>query len=97
MHASKANYSRGVSSRNYDRIADRYEDLRGGVARAEQIASALAPELCGERILDVGVGTGIVAAAIERRGYTVFGVDIARAMLAKAQSAPHRPRCLCHR
>ena len=74
-----------MSSRNYDRIADRYEDLRGGDARAEAIAAALAPELCGHRVLDVGVGTGIVGAAFERRAYTVFGVDIAEAMLAKAR------------
>jgi SAM-dependent methyltransferase len=74
-----------VSSRNYDRMADRYEELRGGETRAERIAAALEPELFGERILDVGVGTGIVAAAIERRGHTVFGVDISKAMLARAQ------------
>ena len=74
-----------MSSRNYDRIAARYEDLRGGEPRAESIASALTPEVVGERILDVGVGTGIVAAAFERRGFTVFGVDISEAMLAKAQ------------
>ena len=74
-----------MSSRNYDRIAARYEDLRGGEARAEAIASAITPEMFGERILDVGVGTGIVGAAFERRGYTVFGVDISQAMLAKAQ------------
>ena len=74
-----------MSSRNYDRIADRYEDLRGGRARAEAIASAITPEVFGERILDVGVGTGIVGAAFERLGFTVFGVDISQAMLAKAQ------------
>lgn len=74
-----------VSSRNYDRIATRYEDLRGGDARAEAIASAIAPEVFGDRILDVGVGTGIVGAVFERRGFTVFGVDISRSMLAKAR------------
>ena len=74
-----------MSSRNYDRIAARYEDLRGGEARAEAIASAITPEVFGERILDVGVGTGIVGAALERRGFTVFGVDISQSMLAKAQ------------
>jgi SAM-dependent methyltransferase len=74
-----------VSSQNYDRIAARYEDLRGGETRAEAIASAITPELRGSCVLDVGVGTGIVAAAFERRDYTVFGVDISRAMLAKAQ------------
>ena len=74
-----------MCSRNYDQIADRYEELRGGETRAQTIASALVPELFGERILDVGVGTGIVTAAIERRGYTVFGADISQAMLSKAQ------------
>ena len=74
-----------MSSRNYDRIADRYEDLRGGQARAEAIASAIKPVVFGERILDVGVGTGIVGATFERLGFTVFGVDISQAMLAKAQ------------
>ena len=74
-----------MSSRNYDRIAARYEDLRGGEARAEDIATAITPEVFGERILDVGVGTGIVGAAFERRGFTVFGVDISRAMLAQAK------------
>ena len=44
-----------MSSRNYDRIAARYEDLRGGEARAEAIASAITPDVFGERILDVGV------------------------------------------
>jgi SAM-dependent methyltransferase len=74
-----------VSSRSYDRIADRYEDLRGGDARAEAIAAALTSEVYGPRVLDVGVGTGIVGAAFERRGFAVFGVDISKSMLAKAQ------------
>ncbi|MEO8693705.1 MAG: class I SAM-dependent methyltransferase [Acidimicrobiales bacterium] len=83
-----------MASRNYDRIADRYEELRGGESRAEAIALAITPELCGPRVLDVGVGTGIVAAAFERRGYTVFGVDISQAMLARARPRLHG-RIIC--
>jgi ubiquinone/menaquinone biosynthesis C-methylase UbiE len=73
-----------MTSCNYDRIADQYEELRGGQRRAEIIASALEPMIIGRRVLDVGVGTGIIAAALERRGFTVFGIDISRSMLAKA-------------
>ena len=74
-----------MSSCNYDRIADRYEDLRGGEQRAEQIAAQLAAVLRGPRVLDVGVGTGIIASAFERRGFEVFGIDISSSMLARAR------------
>jgi SAM-dependent methyltransferase len=77
------------ASCNYDRIADRYEELRGGAARADAIAEVLAPLIGHRRALDIGVGTGIIAAALEERGCSVWGVDIAASMLAHAR---HRLR-----
>ena len=83
-----------MSSCNYDRIADRYEEIRGGEARAEAIAAALLPFVHGPTVLDVGVGTGIIATALERHGLSVRGVDISQSMLAKATPRlPGRVAC----
>ncbi|WP_165235079.1 class I SAM-dependent methyltransferase [Aquisphaera insulae] len=40
------------------------------------------------RVLDLGCGKGRFTRAIQRRGATVFGVDIAAAMLAEAHGLP---------
>ena len=70
----------------FDRVADSYDRTRGGEARAERYADALAPHLePGVPTLDVGVGTGIVAAALTRRGFPFLGVDLSPEMLRKAQ------------
>ena len=83
-----------MASCNYDPIADRYEDLRGGQARADSIALGLQPLIHGLGVLDVGIGTAIIGAALERRGYTVRGVDISQSMLAKAKPRlPGRIAC----
>ncbi|HEY8473500.1 MAG TPA: class I SAM-dependent methyltransferase [Natronosporangium sp.] len=37
------------------------------------------------RLLDVGCGTGIVAAHFQRNGYQVIGLDVSAAMLARAR------------
>jgi len=47
-------------------------------------AAAVGP---GSRVLDVGAGTGLVAAAAAARGATVIGVDFADAMLDQARTA----------
>jgi SAM-dependent methyltransferase len=73
----------GVSL-NFDRIADRYDDSRGGTARGERIAADVAPWLAPGAVLEVGVGTGIVAAALRARGVPVYGVDLSAAMLRYA-------------
>ena len=83
-----------MTSCNYDRIADDYEELRGGERRAEAIAAALSSLIRGRTVLDVGVGTGIIAAALERRHHPVCGIDISRSMLTKARSRlPGRVGC----
>jgi SAM-dependent methyltransferase len=73
----------GVSL-NFDRVADRYDDSRGGAARGERIAADVVSWLAPGGVLEVGVGTGIVAAALRARGVPVHGVDLSAAMLRRA-------------
>ena len=67
---------------DFSRIADRYDESRGGAERGERFAAELAPSLPPGRLLEVGVGTGVVAAAM---GRPVIGADIAPGMLAVAR------------
>jgi SAM-dependent methyltransferase len=69
---------------NFDRIADRYDESRGGAARGGRFAADLLPWLAPGLVLEVGVGTGIVAAALRERGVAVVGVDLSEAMLRQA-------------
>ena len=68
---------------NFDRVADRYDETRGGVERGAAVAAEIAPHLPDDGlVLEIGVGTGLVASAIER---DVVGVDISEAMLDLAR------------
>ncbi|WP_433166402.1 Maf family nucleotide pyrophosphatase [Kribbella sp. CA-247076] len=72
---------------SYDEIeAARYDDTRGGVARAQAAAAAvnsLLPK--GGRVLELAVGTGIVGAELVALGNLVHGVDVSTAMLRHAK------------
>ncbi len=73
--------------RSFDRAAEGYDQARGGERRGENFAAEIEPHLpieSGALILEVGVGTGVVAAAFQRRGRCVVGVDIAMEMLRVA-------------
>jgi SAM-dependent methyltransferase len=72
------------ASLNFDRVADRYDESRGGTARGERIAADVVPWLAPGRVLEVGVGTGLVAAALRARGVAVYGLDLSPAMLRRA-------------
>jgi demethylmenaquinone methyltransferase / 2-methoxy-6-polyprenyl-1,4-benzoquinol methylase len=75
----------------FDGIVGRYDLLNGILSlgldrmwrRAAARATAAGP---GDRILDLGCGTGDLAAALARRGARVTGVDISAGMLAAARS-----------
>lgn len=70
----------------YDGVAEHYDASRGGEARGDELAAMLDARLpVGEGpVLEVGVGTGVVALGLARRGRAVVGVDVAGAMLARA-------------
>ena len=80
-----------TGSTSYDRIAAQYEQARGGVRRAEQLAAALRPWLApalpaGGVLCDVGAGTGVVASQLAGPGVRLFAFDISPNMLRQASA-----------
>lgn len=72
--------------RDYDLIAPRYDETRGGLDRGRRQARILAPFLDKNRpALDIGVGTGVVGAGLMEMGFQIVGVDRSREMLSRAQ------------
>jgi len=77
-------------SKTFDVYA-RYYDLlyrdKDYAAEAEYVASLIrehAPQ--AKRILELGCGTGAHAEQLARMGYTIHGVDLSEAMLARAEA-----------
>jgi SAM-dependent methyltransferase len=68
----------------FDRIADSYDDTRGGIERGRTVARALRRLLPDGPLLEIGVGTGLVAAALTELGRRPVGVDLSRPMLDRA-------------
>jgi ubiquinone/menaquinone biosynthesis C-methylase UbiE len=67
---------------SFDPIAARYDATRGGQARGYLIADVLRPWLPTEgTVVEIGVGTAVVATAVARGGPTVIGLDLSAAML----------------
>ena len=60
---------------DYDAEAATYDETRGGTARAQAAASAVAALLAPGRVLDVGGGTGLVSLGLARRGVDVVVLD----------------------
>jgi len=59
----------------------------GPPQRLYELLAALGVGGAGQRILDLGTGTGVVARELARRGATVSGVDIAAGQIAAARAA----------
>ena len=83
-------YSRVMDASSYgDRIADRYDDehrfLGNTDAQIEVLAELAAP---GNRVLELGIGTGRVALPLVERGMAVTGIDASPRMLARLAAKP---------
>ena len=70
----------------FDRIAGSYDETRGGMERGRRIAEVLAEVLPAGPLLEVGVGTGLVVAALTELGRSPVGVDLSLPMLARARA-----------
>ncbi|MGY5106545.1 class I SAM-dependent methyltransferase [Streptomyces sp. 900105245] len=73
-----------TEAKAFDRVADDYDRMRGGMERGRQAAAQLAGDLVPGPVLEVGVGTGIVAAGLAELGHRVHGVDLSLPMLSRA-------------
>lgn len=72
-------YAEGsLSAAFYDLVTEADTRLRGDIDIYADLASP------GTSVLELGAGSGRIAAALAERGFTVTGVDIAPAMLARA-------------
>jgi len=70
----------------FDRVAESYDVTRGGEERGERYADTLGPLLePGSLTLEIGVGTGIVAMALARRGFRMVGLDVSLPMTRRAR------------
>jgi SAM-dependent methyltransferase len=70
----------------FDRIAQSYDQTRGGEDRGRRFATELAGFLDPSRpVLEVGVGTGVVALGLSELGHRVLGVDLSFPMLETAK------------
>ncbi|MFB7664931.1 class I SAM-dependent methyltransferase [Kitasatospora sp. NPDC056138] len=69
----------------FDRVADDYDRMRGGLERGRQSAASLQRDLVPGPVLEVGVGTGVVAVGLQELGWEVSGVDVSAPMLVRAR------------
>jgi 2-polyprenyl-6-hydroxyphenyl methylase/3-demethylubiquinone-9 3-methyltransferase len=75
----------------FDEVEARFKaEVAGDDVRLQALLHVLGP-LEGRRVLDLGCGKGRFARHLERLGATVVGLDLSRAMLAKAPEI-HRVR-----
>lgn len=75
-----------MASVSFDRIADSYDETRGGLERGGMLAAWLAAHLLPGAVAEVGAGTGAVALPLDRRGHRAVGFDLSLAMLRRAHA-----------
>jgi ubiquinone/menaquinone biosynthesis C-methylase UbiE len=66
----------------FDKIAFQYDENRGGETRGVRFAEAIEPFIDKDRrVLEMGVGTGVIAGALQNKGYDIIGLDVSSEML----------------
>ena len=75
----------------FDAIASNYDSVRGHPPEvAEQIGRAIAAVAgTNARVLELGVGTGLIALPVAAAGCRVAGIDISAEMLRMARAKEH--------
>jgi ubiquinone/menaquinone biosynthesis C-methylase UbiE len=91
LHQSRDRKGALASTAVFDRIAARYDELWTttpiGRAQRDLVWRDMDPLYHpGDRILDIGCGTGEDAAHFAARGVTVYATDASQAMVRKAQA-----------
>ena len=69
---------------SFDPVATIYDQTRGGERRGHHFAGALAPWIVGSTVVELGIGTGVIAKGLQRHGVDVVGFDLSDAMLRSA-------------
>ena len=71
-----------MPSVSFDPIAARYDATRGGEGRGRVIADLLRPWLpAAGAVVEIGVGTAVVATALATTSGPIMGLDVSAAML----------------
>ena len=69
---------------SFDQVASIYDATRGGERRGNSFADALSSWVTGSTVVELGVGTGVIAAGLRRHGIDPVGFDLSDAMLRSA-------------
>jgi SAM-dependent methyltransferase len=74
-----------------ERVAARYDEVSAEMFEPSVVDAAvgvLAGLAAGGRALELGIGTGRIALPLARRGVSVHGIDLSRAMVAQLRAKP---------
>jgi SAM-dependent methyltransferase len=69
---------------SFDRVASIYDATRGGERRGDTFADALSTWILGPTVVELGIGTGIIASSLRRHDIDPLGFDLSDAMLRSA-------------
>ena len=73
-----------VPGRSFEQVAAIYDATRGGAGRGNNFADALAPWVVGPTVVELGIGTGVIANGLRRHDIHPLGFDLSDAMLRSA-------------
>jgi len=82
-----------TARQNYDRLSRWYDWFAGSEKRFTETGLRLLDIRPGERVLEIGPGTGHALARLAESGAWVCGLDLSAGMLAQARRAVMRSGC----